>query len=154
MNERIFFTEFLNRVTQIQRVGNTFPKELEKISSEYCAGAQRLYVLNLVGTRQVAGARRGARVKSIALAFRKPWVHIFKPVLMLALDDFFKTPTIDVIAKVYNSLYTLDLPSLPELSFYEKKVVRSFMRNKVPHFDNDLTSKLSSVEDYDETGFL
>lgn len=53
-------------------------QELEILAHSYCIAPPLLYVLNIVGTRQIAGARRGARLKSIAIAFRKPWVHVFR----------------------------------------------------------------------------
>ncbi|KAJ3348788.1 hypothetical protein HDU91_006502 [Kappamyces sp. JEL0680] len=123
--------------------------ELETISTRYHIAPPPLYVLNLVGTRQIPGARRGARVKSIAIAFRKPWVHVFKPVLMLALDEFFKNPVLDVIMNVYNALSNLDLPLLPVLSFSEKKVMRNFIRNKLAHFDDNFASNLENLVQFD-----
>jgi hypothetical protein len=96
----------------------------------------------------VPGARRGARVKSIAIACRKPWVHVFKPILLLALDEFFKTPVLEVIVKAFDALNSLNLPYLPTLSFAQKKVMRTFIRNKVAHFDNDFIINLEKMSEW------
>jgi len=65
------------------------PPALLQISQDYelkvHGNTPPLYVLCMVGTRQVAGARRGARVKSIAIGFNRPWVHVFKVNLMVML---------------------------------------------------------------------
>jgi hypothetical protein len=62
----------------VRHSSDIIPDELDKLSNGYYDTTPILYTLNMVGTRQVAGARRGARVKSIAIGFPHPWVHVFK----------------------------------------------------------------------------
>jgi len=49
-----------------------------------------LHVLNLVRTKHIPGVKRGARTKAMAICTQNQHVHIFKPLLLLALDAFFE----------------------------------------------------------------
>jgi hypothetical protein len=42
--------------------------------------------------------------------------------------------------------------SLPKLSFCEKKVARSFLRNKVAHYDEDFVGNIKAIEIYNPNG--
>lgn len=50
---------------------------------------------------------------------------LVKPALLLALDDYFKTPSMDPLARLYESLNMLDLNAMPVLSRAEKLVLRA-----------------------------
>jgi hypothetical protein len=100
----------------------------------------------MVSTRQVEGARRGARVKALAIASKYPWVHIFKPALLLALDMFFQNPSIDVLKELYLSIVSIDFYSVPCLTISEKKVIRSFCRKKIPHYDPGFTRSMAKLK--------
>ena len=76
-DDLIFFSEYLQNCLGCRLSKKALPPTLMKVVLE----TQKIplfYVLNLVVTRQVAGATRGARVKALAIASPKPWVHIFK----------------------------------------------------------------------------
>ncbi|EEB98245.1 hypothetical protein MPER_02285, partial [Moniliophthora perniciosa FA553] len=47
-----------------------------------------LCVLNLVRTKHDKTLDRGARVLALAICTRHPFIQIFKPVLLMALDDY------------------------------------------------------------------
>ena len=49
-----------------------------------------LHVLNLVRTKHIPGVKRGARTKAMAICTQNQHLHIFKPLLLLALDAFFE----------------------------------------------------------------
>ncbi|KAJ3312396.1 hypothetical protein HDV04_003146 [Boothiomyces sp. JEL0838] len=149
VDDRVYCTEFLTMFAKIEKVNETFPRELEILAHNYCITPPLLYVLNIVGTRQIAGARRGARLKSIAIAFRKPWVHVFRPVILLALDKFFNNPSLEILKEVYEALQSFELQKLPMLTFSERKTIRSFLRNKVAHLDNDFSKILPNLDYYD-----
>lgn len=51
-----------------------------------------MYVLNLVNTKQDSTAKRGAVVKAMAICTRHSFLHIYKPLLLLALEEYFKSP--------------------------------------------------------------
>ncbi|BFZ56869.1 hypothetical protein PYCC9005_003918 [Savitreella phatthalungensis] len=82
-----------------------------------------LYVLNLVNTKHDKGAKRGAQVRALAIVTRHPFVHIYKPVLLLALEDYFRRPEPDTLARLYTSVNAMDLEAMPELSYLEKLVL-------------------------------
>jgi len=83
------------------------------------------YVLNLVRTKHDNTVRRGALVKAIAIGTRHPFIHVFKPALLLALDDYYKSPSIDVLMRLFDSLNSLDLSAMPHFSRDEKLILRA-----------------------------
>lgn len=86
------------------------------------------YVINLVRTKHDNSVRRGALVKSIAIGTKHPFIHIFKPALLLALDDYFRTPSIDVLIRLFDSLNSLDLSAMPVFTREEKLILRATER--------------------------
>ncbi|GAA6027633.1 hypothetical protein JCM8097_007956 [Rhodosporidiobolus ruineniae] len=84
-----------------------------------------LYVMSLVRTKKDATVRRGALVKALAVATRNPYIQIFKPILLLALEDYFNNPSISVLANLYHSLNAMDVAALPFLSLDERTVLRT-----------------------------
>lgn len=84
-----------------------------------------LYVLNLVRTKQIPGVRRGARVKAIAITSHHKWLHVFKPLLIMALDQYFEKPEVEILEKLYKSMNSLDISLMPLLSYNEKIILRA-----------------------------
>ncbi|KAF9585446.1 hypothetical protein BGW38_002360 [Lunasporangiospora selenospora] len=83
-----------------------------------------LYVLNLVRTNHDASIRRGATVKAMAICTTHQYLHVYKPVLLLALENYFKNPTIEVLKTLYESVNSMEL-NPPDLSPYERTILRS-----------------------------
>ncbi|KAF9540878.1 hypothetical protein EC957_003684 [Mortierella hygrophila] len=83
-----------------------------------------LYVLNLVRTNHDASIRRGAAVKAMAICTTHQYLHVYKPVLLLALENYFKNPSIEVLKTLYESVNSMQLDP-PELSPYERMILRS-----------------------------
>eukprot|EP00158_Paraphelidium_tribonemae_P008112 Partr_v1_DN28477_c5_g1_i1_m41144 putative actin cortical patch localization len=83
------------------------------------------YVINLVRTKHIAGVKRGARVKAMAIISRCPFFHIFKPFLVLALEKFFAEPSQTLLQKLFESLKSLDTSSMPQLSLAQKRILRN-----------------------------
>ena len=110
------------------------------------------YVLNLVVTRQVEGARRGARVKALAICSPKPWVHIFKPLLLLAMDQFFVNPSLDVVESIYHAINNT-LFDIQDLPYTHKKCIRSILRNKMAHYDAEYERNSKLLRYYDFDGY-
>ncbi|GAA5982185.1 hypothetical protein JCM10908_004772 [Rhodotorula pacifica] len=84
-----------------------------------------LYVMSLVRTKKDASVRRGALVKSLAIATRNPYIQIYKPLLLLALEDYFRNPSITVLANLYDSLNAVDTTGLPYLTHAERQILRT-----------------------------
>ncbi|KAG5361999.1 Protein mesA [Yarrowia sp. C11] len=78
------------------------------------------YVLNLVNTKFDKDVRRGAIVKSMCLITRYPYFQIFKPVLILALDEYFDSPSLDCLKKLYSSINSMSVERMPNFSASEK----------------------------------
>ncbi|EMD89575.1 hypothetical protein COCC4DRAFT_125830 [Bipolaris maydis ATCC 48331] len=82
-------------------------------------GPPLVYVLNLVNTKQDNTVKRGAIVKAMAICTRHPFLHIYKPLLLLALEEYFRAPVLETLASLYNALNSMDLSLLPKLSHLE-----------------------------------
>lgn len=65
---------------------------------------EQIIVLNLVRTQKDKSVKRGAIVKAIAIATRLQILDTFKPLLTLALDDYYRTESEDVLSNLYNTL--------------------------------------------------
>jgi hypothetical protein len=71
----------------------------------------------LVRTKMDASVRRGAVVYSLAFCSYHRFLYSFKPLMMLALDDYFKNPRSETLTSLFSMLSTLPLDSkLPLLS--------------------------------------
>ncbi|KAF5851021.1 hypothetical protein GGP41_010702 [Bipolaris sorokiniana] len=65
----------------------------------------------------------GAIVKAMAICTRHPFLHIYKPLLLLALEEYFRAPVLETLASLYNALNSMDLSLLPKLSHLESFVL-------------------------------
>ncbi|KAJ7646576.1 docking domain of Afi1 for Arf3 in vesicle trafficking-domain-containing protein [Roridomyces roridus] len=90
-----------------------------------------LCVLNLVRTKHDATLERGARVLALAICTRHPFIQIFKPVLLMALDDYFSNPSQDCLARLFDAINSMDLSGAPILTRNEKMVMRSSERKDI-----------------------
>ncbi|CAK7215605.1 hypothetical protein SBRCBS47491_002537 [Sporothrix bragantina] len=88
-------------------------------------GAPLIYVLNLVNTKQDKTKRRGAVVKSMAICTRHPFLHIYKPLLLLALEEYFKSPVVETLALLYDAVNAMDLSLMPRLSLLERHLLQA-----------------------------
>lgn len=88
-------------------------------------GPPLMYVLNLVNTKQDSSAPRGAFVKAMAICTRHSFLHIYKPLLVLALEDYFKSPYPETLETLYNALNDMDLSLMPRLSLQERHILQA-----------------------------
>ncbi|KAI9048893.1 hypothetical protein LZ554_006747 [Drepanopeziza brunnea f. sp. 'monogermtubi'] len=88
-------------------------------------GPPLIYVLNLVNTKQDKTAKRGAVVKAMAICTRHPFLHIYKPLLLLALEEYFKSPYPATLALLYEAVNTMDLSLMPRLSLLERHLLQA-----------------------------
>ncbi|TCD66558.1 hypothetical protein EIP91_001226 [Steccherinum ochraceum] len=87
-----------------------------------------LYVLNLVRTKLDKTVRRGAIVKAMAICTRHSFIEIFKPVLLMALDDYFMNPSQDCLARLFDAINSIDISKAPVLTRHEKLILRTSER--------------------------
>ena len=66
---------------------------------------------------------RGAIVKAMAICTRHSFLHIYKPLLLFALEDYFKNPTIDILTTLFTSVNSMDLSAMPQLSIFERQIL-------------------------------
>ncbi|KAG0224302.1 hypothetical protein BGW42_005198 [Actinomortierella wolfii] len=82
-----------------------------------------LYVLNLVRTNHDASVRRGAAVKAMAICTTHQYLHVYKPLLLLALENYFNNPSVEVLKTLYEAVNSMEL-NPPQLSHYERMILR------------------------------
>lgn len=87
-------------------------------------GPPLVYVLNLVNTKQDNTVKRGAVVKAMAICTRHSFLHIYKPLLLLALEMYFANPQVETLASLYEAVNSMDLSLLPRLNFLEKSILQ------------------------------
>ncbi|KAF8161054.1 mesa protein [Crassisporium funariophilum] len=90
-----------------------------------------LCVLNLVRTKHDKSLNRGAQVLALAICTRHPFIQIFKPFLLMALDDYFSDPSQDCLARLFDAVNSMDLSGAPILTRHEKLVMRSSERKDI-----------------------
>ncbi|KAF3145136.1 hypothetical protein TWF703_007720 [Orbilia oligospora] len=89
----------------------------EEEETEDDPGQQPLiYVLNLVNTKR-------AKVKAMAICTRHSFLHIYKPILLLALEEYFKKPTQETLAEIFVAVNTMDMSYVPHLSVFERQIL-------------------------------
>ncbi|KAL2808155.1 docking domain of Afi1 for Arf3 in vesicle trafficking-domain-containing protein [Aspergillus granulosus] len=88
-------------------------------------GPPLMYVLNLVNTKQDNTVKRGAVVKAMAICTRHSFLHIYKPILLLALEDYFKSPYPETLESLYNAVNAMDLSLMPKLNLLERQILQA-----------------------------
>ncbi|XP_004349898.1 hypothetical protein CAOG_01378 [Capsaspora owczarzaki ATCC 30864] len=94
-------------------------------STEKSSDKPFLYVLNVIRNKRVENVRRGAVVKALAICTPYRWLHVFKPVLLLAVDRYFKTSDVSVLAELYDAINAMDVSGMPDLTQAQKLMLRS-----------------------------
>ncbi|KAI8640915.1 docking domain of Afi1 for Arf3 in vesicle trafficking-domain-containing protein [Parasitella parasitica] len=105
-----------------------------------------LYVLNLVRTKHDVTARRGARVKAMAICTRHQYLHIYKPVLLLAMEKYFENPTIEILECLYGAVNSMDLSRMPKFTWHERQILRA-SDNKTMFEEMFIEETSTSMED-------
>ncbi|KAI1406692.1 spindle pole body interacting protein [Hypoxylon fuscum] len=88
-------------------------------------GPPLIYVLNLVYTRHDKSVKRGAVVKAMAICTRHPFLHIYKPLLLLALEEYYKSPVPETLSLLFDAVNSMDLSLMPKLSLLERYLLQS-----------------------------
>lgn len=67
----------------------------------------------------------------MAICTRHPFIQIFKPVLLMALDDYYSDPSQDALARLFDAVNSMDISGAPLLTRQEKIIMRSVERKDV-----------------------
>ncbi|KAF2501741.1 spindle pole body interacting protein [Lophium mytilinum] len=110
-------------------------------------GPPLVYVLNLVNTKQDIKHKRGAIVKAMAICTRHSFLHIYKPLLLLALEEYFRVPVPETLASLYNAVNSMDLSLMPKLSPLEGFILQASDAKDMFIEKFDLMIKQRMVED-------
>ncbi|RDL40543.1 Uncharacterized protein BP5553_00522 [Venustampulla echinocandica] len=88
--------------------GDTTAEDSDESEPEGGEGPPLIYVLNLVNTKQDKTAKRGA-----------------VPLLLLALEEYFKSPVPETLSSLYDAVNTMDLSLMPRLSLLERYLLQT-----------------------------
>ncbi|KAG8922709.1 hypothetical protein FRC01_013697 [Tulasnella sp. 417] len=83
-----------------------------------------LHVLNLVRTKHDKTVRRGAIVKALAICTHHPYIQIFKPILLMALENYYSEPSVECLVRLFDSINAMDISLSPTLTRDEKLISR------------------------------
>ncbi|KAJ8454929.1 hypothetical protein ONZ45_g19115 [Pleurotus djamor] len=105
-----------------------------------------LYVLNLVRTKHDKTMKRGGIVRALAICTRHSAIHMFKPLLHLAMDAYFADPSVASLARLYEAINAMEISGAPSLSRSERLIMRGVERKDVfwEKFANHSPSSLSN----------
>eukprot|EP00834_Sanchytrium_tribonematis_P004319 NODE_206_length_12919_cov_0.381357.p1 type:complete len:636 gc:universal NODE_206_length_12919_cov_0.381357:8104-6197(-) len=84
---------------------------------------QQMYALNLVMTKKDDTAQRGARMKALAICSTKPFLHVFRPLLVLTLDQYFKSNDPDMLKIVFEAINNSDISKISPIPEYRRKII-------------------------------
>jgi hypothetical protein len=112
-------------------------------------GPPLVYVLNLVNTKQDSSVKRGAIVKAMAICTRHSFLHIYKPLLLLALQQYFAKPDMETLASLYDAVNSMDLSLLPRLSYHEKSILQNSVAKDLflEKFEAIIAQRMAAKED-------
>lgn len=111
--------------------------------------ATKLYVLNLVNTKFTKDVKRGAIVKAMCIVTPHPFFHVFKPLLMLSLDDYFKSQSVTTLKNLYEAINSTDLTHMPTFNAYERRILSACSESDmfIEKFEqSDTQSMISSLD--------
>ncbi|KAH8925416.1 spindle pole body interacting protein [Atractiella rhizophila] len=116
---------YLNSVTQLRA---SDPSRLDEspnsLKEEWERDPRLMYCLSLMRNKPDQNIKRGANYKAMAVCSYYPYIHIWKPILLLALESYFSNPSISVLSSLYNAINGMDVSALPQLSRDEKIVLK------------------------------
>ncbi|KAL8695003.1 MAG: hypothetical protein Q9218_000475 [Villophora microphyllina] len=67
----------------------------------------------------------GGEVKAMAICTRHSFLHIYKPLLLLALEEYFRSPFPATLAALYDAVNAMDLTLMPRLTLLERSILQA-----------------------------
>ncbi|KAL8842647.1 MAG: hypothetical protein Q9170_000422 [Blastenia crenularia] len=61
----------------------------------------------------------------MAICTRHSFLHIYKPLLLLALEEYFRAPFPETLAALYDAVNAMDLSLMPRLTVLERAIMQS-----------------------------
>ncbi|WVR06325.1 hypothetical protein IAU60_003356 [Kwoniella sp. DSM 27419] len=111
------------------------------------SGGGLLYVLNCVRMKEDKKMRRGAMVKAMAICTPNPYIGIYKPLLLLALEEYFMSPSPEILARLYDSANAISTAGMPKLNRFERILLRSSERKDLLEDKFGLTEAVGGVQE-------
>ncbi|WVW84697.1 hypothetical protein I302_106731 [Kwoniella bestiolae CBS 10118] len=111
------------------------------------SGGGLLYVLNCVRMKEDKKMRRGAMVKAMAICTPNPYIGIYKPLLLLALEEYFLSPSPEILARLFDSANAISTAGMPRLTRYERILLRCSERKDLFEEKFGITEPLSGTKE-------
>ncbi|KAL3481178.1 docking domain of Afi1 for Arf3 in vesicle trafficking-domain-containing protein [Aspergillus californicus] len=133
--------------------GETTEEEQSSDEEDGAEGPPLMYVLNLVNTKQDNTVKRGAVVKAMAICTRHSFLHIYKPILLLALEDYFKSPYPETLESLYNAVNSMDLSLMPKLNMLERQILQASNHKDmfIEKFEQMINQRMAEEGELNET---
>eukprot|EP00904_Undaria_pinnatifida_P005219 jgi/Undpi1/1827/HiC_scaffold_12.g05214.m1 len=94
------------------------------------SGGDFLHCINLVRKQDDPTVRRGADVKAMCICSRYNFIEVFRPMLMIALEQYFQTPLPDVLKSLFDALNSADIAGAPRPTPWERGLMRRGVADK------------------------
>ncbi|KKY23081.1 putative protein mesa [Diplodia seriata] len=113
-------------------------EDSEESDDEGFEGPPLIYVLNLVNTKQDNTVKSNGNLHKTQFPAHLQGNNVFRfpiskpstlirsqPLLLLAIEEYFRNPEPETLASLYDSLNSMDLSLLPRLSFLERNILQA-----------------------------
>ncbi|ODQ81501.1 hypothetical protein BABINDRAFT_159782 [Babjeviella inositovora NRRL Y-12698] len=90
---------------------------------------ETFYGFNILQTKLDAELRRGSVIKSLCLVTRLPFFHVFRPVMVVALDSYFDGNTESCLHELYTTVN--EVPILQMHRYTQLSAVRAMLVNLI-----------------------
>ncbi|CAM9544185.1 unnamed protein product [Ascophyllum nodosum] len=89
-----------------------------------------LHCLNLVRKKDDPTVRRGAVVKAMCVCSRYNFIEVFRPLLAIALEQYYQTPEPEVLKSLFVAVNAADIAGTPRPTPWERDLMRRGIADK------------------------
>jgi hypothetical protein len=61
----------------------------------------------------------------MAICTSHQFLHIYKPILLLAMEKYFENPCMEILESLYQAVNSMDLSRMPRLTWHERQILRA-----------------------------
>ncbi|CAN0181531.1 unnamed protein product, partial [Ectocarpus fasciculatus] len=93
-------------------------------------GRSFLHCINLVRKQDDPTVRRGAVVKAMCICSRYNYIEVFRPMLMIALEQYYQRQVPEVLESLFDALNSANLAGAPRPTPWERGLMRRGVADK------------------------
>ncbi|CAN0510350.1 unnamed protein product, partial [Ectocarpus sp. 8 AP-2014] len=87
-------------------------------------GRSFLHCINLVRKQDDPTVRRGAVVKAMCICSQYNYIEVFRPMLMIALEQYYQRQVPEVLESLFEALNSAHLAGAPRPTPWERGLMR------------------------------